>query len=323
MTWRRSLARLTSLVATTLAILALAGQGLSASAAPEPALETPTSTLASALTCPTTFTHPDREPVLLVHGTVSNAAESWGWGVAPALRDQGFDVCTVDLPDYSRPDIQVSAEYVVHAIDAIYQSTGRKVDVVGHSQGNLQLRWAVKWWPHLQARVDDMVNLANPANGIVGGSAFCIVPCIPAATQFSLGSRFLDALNAGDPTPGPISYTSIYSLTDEAILPFTTAIVDGAKNISVQSVCPGRIVTHVGFLYDSVAFRLTVDALSHSGSASPGRMPFGKCLDVNLPGVTVAEATAATAVVVAAAGVRLVGGATAWVEPPLKAYAAG
>lgn len=89
----------------------------------------------------------------------------------------------------------------------------------------------------------------------------------------------------------------------------------------MQSVCPGRIVTHFGFLYDSVVYRTVVDALSHSGTAEPGRLPFGKCLDVNLPGVSVAEATAATAVAAANMSAELLSASKVWAEPSLRSYA--
>ncbi|MFI7361413.1 esterase/lipase family protein [Streptomyces sp. NPDC050149] len=302
-------------------VAALLGPASSASAAAEPTLGTPAAMLDAALHCPGSFAHPDHEPVLLVHGTSSTGDESWGWGYAPALRDAGYDVCTVDLTNRSMGDIQESTEYVVRAVGRINSLTGRKVDVIGHSQGNMQIRWALKWWPSLQTKVDDAVFLANPGHGIGAGNLFCTAPCAPALHQFSVGSNFLAALNAGDETPGAVSYTNLYSLTDEAIVPVTTAPVSGAANVSMQSVCPGRTVTHFGFLYDSVAYGLVVDALSHSGTVDPGRLPFGKCLDVNLPGVTLSEATAATGAAAANMSAELLNATKVWAEPSLRAYA--
>jgi len=96
----------------------------------------------------------------------------------PALEQAGYDVCVVDLPDYSLGDIQISAEYVVYAIDQMYAADGgRKIGVVGHSQGNMEIRWALKWWTDLQNKVDDAVMLGNPGHGTAGGNLFCILPC--------------------------------------------------------------------------------------------------------------------------------------------------
>lgn len=218
---RRARTFAATLVATSVAVLL--GPLPAASAAAEPPLNTPVATLDAALRCPGSFTHPDREPVLLVHGTTSTYDETWGWNYAPALRDAGYDVCGVELPNRSMGDIQDAAEYVVHAIDTIYAATGRKADVIGHSQGNMEMRWAVKWWPHLQSRVDDLVLLADPGHGVTGGNLFCVGQCAPALHQFTIGSDFVAALDRDDETPGDLSYTNIYSFTDEAITPFTTA----------------------------------------------------------------------------------------------------
>src|SRR5579864_3860386 len=60
----------------------------------DPAYSVPTSTLATALSCPGGFTHPAHEPVLLVHGTASTPDENWGWNYALELPQLGWDVCT-------------------------------------------------------------------------------------------------------------------------------------------------------------------------------------------------------------------------------------
>lgn len=171
--------RLSAVPAVLAGVLAAAllAPSSEAAAVAGPSLETPVATLDAALNCPSSFLHPDREPVLLVHGTSSTDDESWGWGYAPALRGDGYDVCGVTLPNRSMGDIQVASEYVVRAIDRINAATGRKVDVLGHSQGNMQIRWALKWWPDLQGKVDDAVFLANPGHGIGGGNLLCVSPC--------------------------------------------------------------------------------------------------------------------------------------------------
>lgn len=292
-----------------------------------PPLTSSPAALSAALHCPGTFTHPEHEVVLLVHGTGSTPADSWDWGMGEGLQSAGYDVCTVDLPGYALGDIQISTEYVVYAIDQIYTATSRKVDAVGHSQGNLEIRWAVKWWPDLQDKVDDAVYLASPSHGIAEGPLLCLFPCSPATAQMSalLGesSLFLAALNSGDETPGTVAYTSIYSLTDELVLPAWSAITDGAANISLQSICPGRAVTHRGLLYDSLTYRLVVDALSHAGPAVPARLPagIGKCLELYSPATDAIEATAKTVAAAAAFFSRTSEGPTVESEPPLQPYA--
>ncbi|MFJ9597926.1 esterase/lipase family protein [Streptomyces virginiae] len=110
------------MVAAIAAGLVFGGAG---AAAADPVLSVPAATLDAALSCPASFSS-SKEPVLLVHGEGSNAAETWSWGIQESLTAAGFDVCTVDLPDHAIGDLQVSAEYVVGAVDRIEAAAGRR-----------------------------------------------------------------------------------------------------------------------------------------------------------------------------------------------------
>jgi triacylglycerol lipase len=230
----------------------------------------------------------DGPPVLLVHGTDSSTRESWTTNYAPALTSAGYAVFTIDLPNRAVIDIQVSSEYVVYAIRRIFELTGRPVALIGHSQGGLEERWALKWWPDTRGMVGDVISLATPHHGTYVADLDCVVPCNPAVWQMTIGARFLAVLNAGDETPGPASYTSIYSLNDELVQPQeprSTSGLDGARNVLVQDVCPARPVNHVGMLHDPVAFALTLDALDHPGPADPSRIALPTCARVTIPGI--------------------------------------
>ena len=265
----------------------------SAARAAEPSLSVDQATLDAALSCPSSFAG-QHEPVLLVHGTYTKPEENWGWNYGKVLPAQGYDVCTVRLPALALDDIQVSTEYVVNAIRTINARTGAKVDILGHSQGPLEPRWALKWWPSLQSEVDDVVMLAAPNHGTVVANALVAEPlgCPAACWQMAAGSNFLAALN-GDgsddaETPGDVSYTSIYSLTDELVqpeVPTSTAALDGASNILVQDVCPGRVVDHLGFTYDGAVYAMVMDAFTHDGPADRSRLkPLNVCTATAMPG---------------------------------------
>src|SRR5205085_3978781 len=102
----------------------------------DPALDVCPVTLAKSLRCQIKLNrHARRNAVLLVHGTGTNPQDTWGWSYVPALRSAGFRTCTVQLPDHALGDIQTASEYVVYAIRRIASLTGRKVDVIGRSQG--------------------------------------------------------------------------------------------------------------------------------------------------------------------------------------------
>jgi triacylglycerol lipase len=273
-------------IAACTAALALA---VPARGADGPALETQPAALEAALTCPQTFDDRTGEPVLLVHGTFSTDDQNWGWNYVPALESLGFDVCTVLLPDKSLGDIQVQTEYVVHAIRAIAGRSGDQVDVAGASQGTLQPRWAVKWWPDVRTMADDLVLLAGPHHGTSFAGNNLFGRCFESCWQMRPGSAFLTALNAGDETPGDISYTSVFTTFDELVqpqLPTSTSALDGAANIRVQDVCPARPADHVTLsTTDAVGFALALDAFTHAGPADPARIDPAVCLQAIAPGM--------------------------------------
>ena len=289
-------------------------------AAADPAYSVSTGTLAAALHCPASFTHTSHEPVLLVHGTTSTYSESWGWNFADALTAAGFDVCGVDLPAFAADDIQVASEYVVYAIRHMYDQNDQQVDVIGHSQGNLEIRWAVKYWPSLQDQVDDAVLLASPNDGVAAGDLACVFPCAAAASQMTTDSNFLEALNDGDKTPGSISYTSIYSSSD-TLVPPATAALDTATNIRLQDVCSGNTASHVGLVYQALPYLLAVDALTNTGTASPSRLPSDKCSQTNAPGVSGLDVILNTAVIATNFALRALLSTKVTAEPSLMAYA--
>ena len=288
-------------------------------AAPGPPLVTAQAALDAALACPAQFKDAAQDPVLLVHGTATNAADSWTWGYTKVLTGEGYDVCTVDLPERALVDIQLSVEYVVNAVRRITAATGERVDVIGHSQGTLQPRWAAKWWPDVQVAIDDMVLLASPAHGVSSASGLCSSgSCPPSAWQMSIGSKFTEAINRGDETPGAISYTSISSQFDELVQPIETAVIDGASNVLVQDLCPARPVHHGGFLHDAVVYALVIDALTHDGAADLSRFDEAVCTQTWMPGV---EPFTGNLMLYGPAAAALLQGPMASEEPPVAAYA--
>ncbi len=312
-----------------LAVLAAASIGLTLTAASPasagPALETDRATLDRAIQCPIAFSG-EHEPILLVHGTAGRPEDHWALTYQKVLPDMGFDVCTVRLPSFALTDIQTSVEYVVHAVRVIREASGKKVDMVGYSQGGLEPRWAVKYWPDVRAAVDDIVTLATPHHGTLLGDVATVGGTFaPAVWQMRPSSLFISALNADDETPGSIDYTSLYSLHDELVqpvLPTPTAALAGGTAIMIQDICPGRFVNHGGQPVDAAVFTLVLDALTHPGPADPARLDtLAVCTQLFLPGLTPDDAAAAEAVVYGNGGETIVFGPSVTAEPPLRDYA--
>ncbi len=310
-----------ALVPLLLGVLAVPSSAAPAKDAPYSASM---ASLRAALSCPDGFAH--RRPVLLVHGTGSTGAESWGRTYLAPLQLQGFDVCTVTIPGRTLLDAQVSGEYVAFALTAIAKASRTRVAVVGHSQGNLNIRWALTFWPSTRLMVSDYVSLAGDHHGASGADGVCMGgSCAASVWQQRPSSQFLKALNRRPETPSGVVTTSIWSETDEIIGPeldraTATSRLAGAANVVLQDICP-RPVGHVQHLTEAPVFALVLDALTHAGPAVAARLPADICLRPLVPGQNADDAAWANVVSYGQAIVSTETGPQVRAEPPVKRYA--
>lgn len=269
------------------AVAVAAGLGALAAnvSAEEPRLTVAPSRLAGALTCYGELSYQRRPPILVVPGTGSDGSQVYALGKG-AFDAIGRSVCTLSLPDRATADLQISAQYVVHAIRRLSHRAERRIAVAGISQGGLLARVALTYWPSLRMRVADVVTAAAPHRGAKappGGAATCLSEgCPPALWQQAAGSSFMRALNSGrDETPGRTAYTTVRSATDEVVRPqrgpAPTSALTGAANILIQDVCRGRTTTHLGTAVDSVTIAALHDAVTHKGPARAARFPDDVC----------------------------------------------
>jgi len=281
-----------SLLVTALLVLAMPTAEASA-ASTGPALRVTSVDAAGALSCPERFSGA-HEPLLFIHGTSYTAEQAWSWNYGKVLPAAGYDVCTVQLPDLGRADIQVSAEYVVSAIRTIAQRSQRKVDLVSFSQGPMEARWALKWWPDVLDLVDDSIMMAAPNHGFAEADFFCTPSCVAPFWQMRVRSAFIRSLNQGDETPGDVAYTSVYSRTDQFLQPNVptdgTAALTGGTTIAVQDVCATRPVEHIAMVSDAVVYAVVMDAITHPGPADVRRISPSVCSQSVMPGVNQADA---------------------------------
>ncbi|MFP5299564.1 MAG: lipase family alpha/beta hydrolase, partial [Actinomycetota bacterium] len=210
---------------------------------------------------------------------------NFGWNLWRGLLSERSAVCTIDLPNAALTDIQIGAEWVALASQIIYEGTGEDVDIIGHSQGGLVPRWAIKYFSPGRFEVDDYIGLASPNHGTLVADSF-VFGCFESCWQMKTTSMFLEALNSGDETPFATDYTSIYSASDELVQPIGTQDLDGGTNILLQDICPGRPVDHVGIAADNLTWRLILDALKNEGAADPSSLPDDICTTGQMPGTT-------------------------------------
>jgi pimeloyl-ACP methyl ester carboxylesterase len=234
--------------------------------------------------------------VLLLPAAQRTPKANWEGGYIQALASTGRVACTVPLVTEGAGDIQDSAEYVVYAVRELARRSGRRIAIVGHSQGGFAAVWALKYWPDLAARVDDVVTFGSAFQGVLISRTTCDVrrTCEPGTWQVATGSHFVAALNRGDPTRAATDYSTIYSDTDEfARLPRAATRLEGAREVGVQEVCPGRPVEHLEESDDAVVFALVADALDHPGPAARARISASVCTQTTPPGFDAARRASA------------------------------
>ena len=271
----------------------------------------------------------DQPAVLLVPGTTLTPAE-FEWNYQPALTQAGIPWCTVEPPGRMMLDIQDSAEYVVHAIREVRRRSGHRVDVVGHSQGGMIGRWALKWWPDTRRKVDDLIGLAPSNHGSAVADGVCAArTCAAAIWQQGRGSAFMRALNADAETFAGVSYTSVYSDLDEVVVPngpptpsSALRTGDGARsNVRLQDVCPLSTAEHLTTgTSDPVAWAAARDALDHPGPADVQRIDRAVCARAFMPGVDPTTVLGDLAELGAGVLQGLSGGPQLPAEPSLRCY---
>ena len=261
---------------------------------PGPKLSVPQSKLGAALLC-TGDLAAGPTPVLLVPGTGSSPPRNFGWNWEPALNKLGIPWCAVTLPDNALGDIQDAGEYIVYAIRKMHTQAGRRISIIGHSQGGMAPRWALRFWPGTRAMVDDQIGLAPSNHGTTTARPTCGNGCAPAVWQQANDAQFIAALNSYQETFPGISYTVVYTRTDEVVQPNSddtgsSSLHGGGgaiSNTAIQDVCPADMTEHNGLgTADNTAYALAVDALMHPGPADPSRVDTATvCSNPLMPGV--------------------------------------
>jgi len=193
---------------------------------------------------PAAVSQADPGPVLLVPGYGGSTGGLQQ--LADVLTAAGRDAAVVALPGDGTGDLQASAAVLGDAVDDALDRTGAtSVDVVGYSAGGVVARlWAADGGADQVRRV---VTLGSPQHGTTIadlGSSLAPDQCPEACQQLTTSSELLRRLNAGDETPAGPTWVSIWTQDDQTVTPPTSAVLDGALNISVQSVCADATVGH-------------------------------------------------------------------------------
>jgi triacylglycerol lipase len=178
------------------------------------------------------------DPILFVHGWNSSGSV-WNTMI-DRFKADGWT--TAELNNWSYNTSQsnkTTASEIKTKVDDILASTGAtKVDVVTHSMGGLSSRWYVKFLAG-DVKVDDWVSLGGPNHGTDTANFCSQTSCI----EMRIGSAFLTELNAGDETPGAVTYGTWWSPCDTVINPDSSVSLSGAKNTKTACISHSNLTT--------------------------------------------------------------------------------
>ncbi len=175
--------------------------------------------------------------------------------LATQLRATGRSVTVFNPPGNATGDLRVQAQALATAATAAQRAAGASsVDVVGYSAGGVVARlWVRDYGGAAVAR--RIVTMGSPQHGTqLAGLAGSLLPseCPVACQQLEPTSDLLAALNAGSETPAGPTFVSIWTSGDNVVIPPESAVLSGALNIEVQSICPSEQVNHTQLPTDPV-----------------------------------------------------------------------
>ncbi|GKT60626.1 lipase b precursor [Colletotrichum tofieldiae] len=238
--------------------------------------------LRSKIYFPKTFSSSsNKQPVILIPGTAAMAGSTYRANLGPLLAESDFaDPLWVNIPDASLSDAQKNSEYVAYAINYVQSSTGKKPAVVAWSQGNLNVQWALKYWPSTRDAVTDLVAMSPDFHGtkeafLACKTAAAIIGCTPSVYQQMYDSQFVRTLRAKGGDSAYAQRTKLCNLSlAQKLRPFSKT----STELTYQTSSWG-VVTHEGMLYNSLAFALLKDALMNEGPGKLERIDKNVCGD--------------------------------------------
>jgi len=173
-------------------------------------------------------------PVIIVPGWEFGCemAPAWKWiPWTSTFEAAGVPADWIQIFDTDRCERNtVLAELLGQWIDALLARTGaRQVDLIAHSMGALTARWCIVKGS-CAGKVANVVTLSGANHGTVWAEMCAVVFWSKSCPDLAPTSPMLTELNAGDETPDGVRWQTWVSVCEIAIVPQTSALLDGAEN---------------------------------------------------------------------------------------------
>jgi triacylglycerol lipase len=206
-------------------------------------------------------------PVLLVPGyggSTGSLSE-----LAGKIRATGRDAQVIDLPGDGTGDLAAQADVLDTAVNQALARGAPSVDLIGYSAGGVVVRlWVAR---HGGSEVRRVITLGSPLHGAqlaaIGASLGSGV-CPTACQQLVPGSALLNEVNR-QKLPKSLGWLSLWTANDETVQPPTSARVDGATNVELQSICPTANITHGDLPTDPLVTGIVLRAIAPGVLVTP------------------------------------------------------
>jgi triacylglycerol esterase/lipase EstA (alpha/beta hydrolase family) len=211
-------------------------------------------------------------PILLVPGYGGSTASLQV--LADALTAEGRDARIVKPTGSGTQDLREQADHLRDVVDATLKETGApSVDLVGYSAGGVVVRVYVADLGG-GSHVRRAVTLASPHHGTDLASlagALGSTACPTACQQLAPDSDLLRRLNTGDETPPGPAWVALWTEDDSTVVPPDSGSLDGALDLSLQSVCPGVHAEHGDVPRTPAVIAIVESVLGPSRPTTPDR----------------------------------------------------
>jgi triacylglycerol esterase/lipase EstA (alpha/beta hydrolase family) len=205
--------------------------------------------------------------------------------LAAKLNAAGRRTSVVSLPGNGDGDLNDQAATLDATVRAALQAGEPSVDLIGYSAGGVVVRlWIAHYATARAAR--RVVTLGSPLHGAsIAAVGSAVVPgfCPTACQQLVPGSSLLTQLDSQS-LPAGLPWLSLWTVNDQTVTPPTSARLDGAVNVELQSVCPDETVQHGQLPTDPLVVGLVLQALD---GPQPITTPTaGDCTQLRTEGLT-------------------------------------
>lgn len=206
-------------------------------------------------------------PVLLVPGYGGSTGSLSI--LAGAINATGRGAQVVPLPGDGTGDLTAQAEVLDAAVQQALAGGAPSVDLIGYSAGGVVVRlWVAR---HGGSHVRRVITLGSPLHGAqlaaVGASLGSGV-CPTACQQLVPGSALLNEVNK-QKLPKSLGWLSLWTANDETVTPVTSAKLDGATNLELQSLCPTVNISHGDLPTDPLVTRIVLHAIGPGPLVTP------------------------------------------------------